>query len=97
MTSQTSTTQQCAHCGKPVPLTPRYPRTICDACRALLTDAAGRPVEFFNEDAFGGLIGFYAGTNQQEPYPALECYIGTAQFHAQEGRFGGVVIEAAIP
>jgi len=94
MTQNTNATQACAHCGRPIPLTPRYPRRICDACQTLLTDAAGRPVEFFNEDAFGGIIGFYAGTGQQEPYPQLDCQIGSAKFQAQEGRFGGVVVEA---
>ncbi|AKM29896.1 hypothetical protein AB870_06895 [Pandoraea faecigallinarum] len=94
---ETQEWQKCAHCGRAIPAMPRYPRAICDVCCALLTDASGRRVAFVNEDAFGGLTGFYVGTEPPEPYLLHECFIGAAVFHAQEGRFGGVVVQADLP
>lgn len=86
-------TQPCAHCAKALPLTPRHSRRICADCIDLLTDRDGRAVVFVNKDAYGGLQGFYADDDQHATYDETACYIGTRKFQAQEGRFGGVVVE----
>ncbi|MEO6710572.1 MAG: hypothetical protein ABIP42_13415 [Planctomycetota bacterium] len=49
-------------------------------------------MEFNNIDLSGGFEARYADTG--EPYVGNQCYIGGVKCHAEEARFGGIVIEA---
>ncbi|RZJ69323.1 MAG: hypothetical protein EOO45_13725 [Flavobacterium sp.] len=87
--------QPCFNCRNNVHYNPRYPKYICGQCQSLLTDATGRPVEYFNTGWSGtGCKGYFAGTNQKEEYNSDTCYIADKSFTAEEARFGGIVIQA---
>lgn len=86
--------QYCSNCKNEISLLQRHPKLICKDCKNNLTSSDGRKVEFFNSEALGyGCQGYYSGTNQIEKYDYNECYIDNKIFVAEEGRFGGIVIE----
>jgi len=86
--------QFCSNCKKEISIMQRYPRLICHECKNELKSLDGRNVEFFNSEALGyGCQGYYSGTNQTEKYNSNESYIKNKTFIADEGRFGGIVIE----
>ena len=83
--------QHCPICRKAVRPNSRYPRYVCGDCSAKATSADGRPLEFSNVDFSGGFAARYADTG--EDYPSHECFIEGAKCHADEARFGGIVIQ----
>jgi len=83
--------QYCPICSKTVRSNPRYPRYACRDCSAKATSADGRPVEFGNVDISGGFVARYADTG--DDYPSHECFIEGVKCHADEARFGGIVIQ----
>jgi len=83
----------CPVCLKPLELVERYPRRVCDTCASNARSKDGRLLVFSNESMSGGVIAHYAETG--ETYPSHECYIYGIKCHADEARFGGIVIEAA--
>ncbi len=86
--------QFCSNCKKEIGLVQRFPRLICHECKNELKSSDERNVEFFNSEALGyGCQGYYSGTNQTEKYNSNESYIGNKTFIAEEGRFGGILIE----
>lgn len=86
--------QYCANCKNEIKFLQRYPKLICKNCRSILTSSDKRRVEFFNSESLGyGCQGYYCDTNQTEKYNTNECYIDDKVFIAEEGRFGGIVIE----
>ena len=86
----------CPHCGGPSRWqTPRYPDAVCEACRARLTDASGRPVDAYNATMMG------TGLLIQHRDDESRCVSGSERgtvmidgrpYRAVEGRFGGVVV-----
>ena len=84
-------TSPCPICQSAVQYTPRYPRRVCDGCARQVRAADGRALIFFNTGLSGGLAAQYADT--AEEYPDTRCYIAGAACRAEEGRFGGVVIQ----
>ncbi|HCE17129.1 MAG TPA: hypothetical protein DEQ80_04655 [Anaerolinea thermolimosa] len=84
------TSQYCPICKNPVPVSARYPRAVCEDCAAQATDEAGKPVVFFQEGLSSGLQGKYR--ENDEAYPAQECYIRGVRCRVEEGHLGGVVI-----
>lgn len=91
--SETMATQHCPICSMAVAPNPRYPRYVCQACAAKASSADGRPLEFSNVGFSGGFAARYADTGAE--YPSHECFIGAVKCHADEARFGGIVVEAA--
>ncbi|MPS74902.1 MAG: hypothetical protein E2590_17360 [Chryseobacterium sp.] len=86
--------QFCSNCNSKIGFTQRYPKTICNNCRNKLTDKDGRKVEFYNTEALGsGCQGYYSDTNQNEKYNSTICYLINKEYFADEGRFGGIVIQ----
>ena len=83
--------QHCPICKKQIQRSERYPRCLCTECRARAKSKDGRRLEFFNESVSGGYIAQYADTG--ESYPSHECYVDGIQCHADEHRFGGIVIQ----
>ncbi len=85
-------TQHCPICSAEVTPSTRYPRHVCGACAAKASSADGRLLAFSNEGLSGGFVAEYAATG--EVYASHECFISGVKCHADEARFGGIVIEA---
>jgi hypothetical protein len=85
-------TQQCPICSVEVRPNPRYPRYVCPTCAGKAASADGRLLQFGNVDLSGGFVARYADTGVE--YSSHACFIGGVKCHADEARFGGIVIEA---
>lgn len=87
--------QACPICRAPQARNDRHPRHACEACAARAVDAEGRPVRFSNASLSGGL----RSSSQGAPVVAgtANCFIDGVPCVAEEGRFGGVVIQPAAP
>ena len=85
-------TQSCPVCSTDVPPNPRYPRYLCERCSSKATSADGRLPSFSNVSFSGGFAARYADTGEE--YPSHECFVGKVKCHADEAKFGGIVIEA---
>ncbi len=87
--------KNCPICCQPIPVVPRYPHYVCQNCASRAVAADGRPLQFYNQTAFGGFLAFYADTN--EPYYQgkinAPCFIDGVACLAAEARFGGIVIQ----
>ncbi len=70
---------------------PRYRRYVCSDCAARAASADGRRLAFSNIDLSGGYAARYADTG--EPYDSHACWIDGIRCHADEARFGGIVVE----
>lgn len=81
----------CPICSGPAPISERYSRTVCAECAALAKAPDGRPVQFFNVDLSGGFAGHYS--DDYTPYGSHMCVIRGVECWAEEGRFGGIVIQ----
>ena len=81
----------CPICTTVLEPSSRYPRRVCDGCAARAGAVDGRPLLFSNKDLSGGFAAHYADTG--EPYDSHACWIDGVPCHADEHRFGGVVIE----
>lgn len=84
--------QECPVCHYPVPPTTRYPRLVCGLCMRETTDEKGRLLRFYNIDVSGGFRAEYADTG--EPRAGHVCYVRGVRCVADEGYFGGIVVEA---
>ena len=83
--------QTCPICHRSVEPSERHPRYLCRECAAQAKTRDGRSLRFFNEALSGGYVAQYSDTG--EPYESHECYVYGVLCHADEGRFGGIVIE----
>lgn len=84
--------QFCPICKTKVKPFPRYPKYLCPDCVKKAVSEGGRPLQFFNTMILGtGCKGVYADTN--EDYNSEICFIDNKKCSAQEGRFGGIVIQ----
>jgi hypothetical protein len=83
--------QTCPICHRSVPAFERYPRYLCMDCVSQAKSKDGRSLKFSNIDMTGGFIAQYADTG--EPYDGHECYVYGIRCHADEGHFGGIVIQ----
>ena len=81
----------CPICAVALELMPRYPCYVCENCAARAATAEGRPLAFGNEGLSGGFIAQYADTGER--YDSHACWIDGIPCHADEHRFGGIVIE----
>ena len=85
-------TQPCPICSKSVRPNQRYPRYLCEPCARKATSKDGRLLQFNNLSLSGGFAARYADTSEE--YLSHECFVGKVKCHADETRFGGIVIEA---
>ena len=83
--------QHCSICKKPVQLSERYPRYLCEQCAARAKSKDERMLSFSNESFSGGFIAKYADTG--EIYPSHECYVDGIPCYADEHYYGGIVIQ----
>lgn len=82
--------QSCAVCKTSVSDNPRYPRYVCQPCAQKVKSQDGRVLLFANSDPAGGFAATYADGS---PYLSHECFIDGVRCHADEARFGGIVIQ----
>ena len=80
--------KQCPLCKTDMHDFERYPTMICWTCADKSVTKEGDKIEFFNECPEGG---FYSLVNNKKD-SIQECYIDNQLCHAQEGRFGGIVV-----
>lgn len=81
----------CPICGDALEPMLRYPRYVCEPCAARAADPNGRALAFGNVGLSGGFVACYIDTG--EPYDSHACWIDRIPCHADEHRFGGIVIE----
>jgi N-glycosidase YbiA len=88
------TNHPCPVCSQSVLHIERYPRSVCGDCYDRACNAKGQKLSFFNTCISGG---FEAVVDEnQEKHLGHVCYIDGVECRADEGRFGGIVIEAKI-
>jgi len=86
--------QYCANCKDMVPYNARYPKYICGACVAKLTDKDKRQIVFYNTELMGhGCQWFYTDTIPPEKNNSNLGYINQIVFYAQEAYLGGIVVQ----
>jgi hypothetical protein len=83
--------QHCPICGTAVRPDLRYPNYLCQSCAVRAASADGRPLTFSNSSLGGGFEARNADTGA--PYDGHTCYVDGAECHADEARFGGIVIQ----
>ena len=84
-------TRACPICGRPIQANPRYPRQVCADCTRKTADEHGRALRFYNQGLSGGFQAQYADTGEWRDSPT--CYVDGVQCRAEEGRFGGIVVQ----
>lgn len=86
--------QYCSNCKETVAYNARYPKYICEACVAKLTDNNGRQIVYYNTELMGhGCQGYYKNTIPIEKFNSNLGYIDSNVFYAQEAYFGGIVVQ----
>jgi hypothetical protein len=83
--------QFCPICHKSVPRFERYPHYLCLECASRAKSEDGRLLKFSNIDMSGGFVAQYA--DNEESYSSHECYVDGIPCYADEGHFGGIVIQ----
>ena len=82
---------QCPICNTSLEKWERYPRYVCEDCIGKATDSTGRILLFSNIDFAGGFIAKYKDTGKI--YDSNSCFIDGVRCHADEARFGGIVVQ----
>jgi hypothetical protein len=78
-------------------VSPRYPRMVCAQCHvSIKKDESGYLVEFQNIDLFGGFQSIHDINGLKVTKNEHICYINNVRCYADEARFGGIVIQAAL-
>ena len=81
----------CPICMTSLEANTRYQRYVCEVCAARAASSDDRLLAFGNVGFSGGFVACYADTG--EPYDSHACWIDGIACHADEARFGGIVIE----
>jgi len=78
----------CPICNDSMVYMQRYPTRVCLECMNKTVTKDGDNIDFFNEGPEGG---FYSIINNEKG-DIHECYVDGKLCHAQEGRFGGIIV-----
>lgn len=81
----------CPTCGAPRVFTTREPMAVCAACVFEAVDEEGFPVRFQNTAASGG----FEAVHYNRVSTQHACWVRGQKCHADEARFGGIVIRLA--
>ena len=81
---------ECPICNQTHKTLARYKQSICETCLNFYgtKDINGTKKEFYNIDIWGGIKCLM---NEKE-IDDFSCYVNRVKCHAQEARFGGIVI-----
>ena len=82
---------RCPICAVSLEPAERYLRALCSVCSLRASDAVGRRIEFSNESLSGGLLARYAESG--DPFLGRTCFVDGVECLAEEGRFGGFVLQ----
>ena len=89
--------QQCPICENTVPFQGRYPNYVCRDCieEAPPVNSDGRRISYTNVGVHGGIQSLVDGSAEwrQDSDCEADCYVKGRQCRAEEGRFGGIVIQ----
>ena len=88
--------KDCPGCGTAMPVSERYPNTICDRHDNECYDTDGNPVVHANAGAWGGFVSRHIvdGVTVDRCDPG--CYVRDRKCIAAEHRFGGVVVQLVV-
>ena len=84
---------KCPICDIMINFSARYPNAVCSSCKNNAVDLNGNVVKFYNIDEFGGIKSVHYENGIQIERNDYICYIVGAQCRAEEGRFGGIIIQ----
>lgn len=89
-------TVACPVCGTEQPALSRYPGYLCRDCVARASTADGRRLTLVNTSESGGFAARYADSGElcEEVTLTHEVYVDGVSCHADEGRLGGIVVQA---
>jgi hypothetical protein len=85
------TSKPCPICDCPMPITLRYPHSVCMQCMKKAESAEGRALLFTNASFSGGYEAYFADTGER--YESHMCFIRGVRCHADEAHMGGIVIQ----
>ena len=85
----TNSTSQCPICNEDRYYSARYPTAVCNSCACQTTTLDGQQIEYYNTSVYGGFEGL---VNGEKTYDDI-CYINGKKCHAQEAKFGGIVVQ----
>jgi hypothetical protein len=73
----------------------RYPLSICKTCllKENIKDVSGNPVDFINTSFEGGFASLHTVDGKVVQKEEHICFVKGVKCYADEGRFGGIVIE----
>lgn len=80
----------CPICEAPSVASARYPQQLCPACVHEAVDRNGNSVRFYNTSLSGG---FEAHSSNGKVSDEHACWVRGVRCYADEGHFGGIVIE----
>ncbi|MBN1301926.1 MAG: hypothetical protein JW995_11990 [Melioribacteraceae bacterium] len=82
----------CPICRKQMDYWERYPLMVCHECAGKTTDEEGIAIAFYSTDYFGTGCEALHRSNR-EKYESEICFIDGIKCKAEEGCFGGIVIQ----
>ena len=85
--------KQCPICKISMPLSERYPNSICGEHYDECIDSRGNRVTFENEDEFGGFASYHTVENKIVKRNDGTCFVRGITCYAEEARMGGIVIQ----
>jgi hypothetical protein len=89
--------KECPICKTPMPLSERYPLTICNAHYGECHDIQGNVVTYENEDLEGGFVSYHTIGEKIIKRNDGTCFVRGIKCVAGEARMGGIVIQVAQP
>lgn len=93
MSCKTMAQKLCPICMKSMPVSERYPNSICNAHYAECRDSEGNAVTYENEDFSGGFVSYHYSNNTIVRRNDGTCFIRGQRCFAGEARMGGIVIQ----
>lgn len=86
--------KRCPICEAPALANARYPRQLCPTCVLEAVDQNGNAVRFYNTSLSGGFEAHSADGKVSDEHA---CWVRGVRCCADEGHFGGIVIETSAP
>lgn len=87
--------QSCPICSIQMNVMERYPNRICNSHYGECRDMEGNIVTFENEGPQGGFVSCHIVNGKIEKRRDGYCLVRGQRCHAEEMRFGGIVIQIA--
>jgi len=82
----------CPTCSNVITKNKKYPTEICDECWYLTKNKNGRDIHFANK----GINGRFLSMVGEKVVNQHQCFVNGIECYADEGKYGGIIIEAII-